>query len=425
MSSPEESTENSTPSDRARTGARPASTHLLARMATGDAVVDLASTFEDELVAIRRDIHAHPEVSRTETRTTALIADRLRAAGLEPRLLPGTGLVCDIGGSDGPDGAVLGRVALRADIDALPVQDRCELPWASTTPGVAHACGHDVHATVVLGAGLVLAALAERGELARPVRLVFQPAEEVQPGGSLDVIAAGGLDGIEEIYAVHCDPKVDAGQIGTRIGPITSASDEVSVTITSPGGHTSRPHLTGDVVYALGQVITQVPAVLGRRLDPRSGVNLTWGAVHAGSAHNAIPSTGTVRGTLRCLDVRAWEFAGQVLHDAVEQVVAPYEVEVTVNHTRGVPPVENAEECTASLEAAARDVLGPASVLLTEQSLGGEDFAWYLTKVPGAMARLGTRTPGGRSYDIHQGDLRVDEAAIGAGVRLLARVALG
>ncbi|MBE7702365.1 amidohydrolase [Oerskovia sp. Sa1BUA8] len=400
--------------------------HAAGRTALGDRVVELAAGLETELVAIRRDIHAHPEVSRTETRTTALVADRLRAAGLAPRLLPGTGLVCDIGEVDeAADGGPRGRVALRADIDALPVQDRCELPWSSVTPGVAHACGHDVHTAVVLGAGLVLAALDGRGLLPRPVRLVFQPAEEVQPGGSLDVIAAGGLDGVDEIYAVHCDPKVDAGQIGTRIGPITSASDEVSVTVTSPGGHTSRPHLTGDVVYALGQVITQVPAVLGRRLDPRSGVNLTWGAVHAGSAHNAIPSTGTVRGTLRCLDVRAWEFAGQVLHDAVEQVVAPYEVEVTVNHTRGVPPVENDEAATGALEAAARDVLGPASVLLTEQSLGGEDFAWYLTKVPGAMARLGTRTPGGRSYDIHQGDLRVDESAIGAGVRLLARVALG
>lgn len=387
----------------------------------------------DEVVAIRRDIHAHPEVSRAETRTTALLADRLRAAGLEPRLLPGTGLVCDVGPEPGTataganDGAAVppGRVALRADIDALPLQDRCGLPWASTVPGVAHACGHDVHTAVVLGAGLVLADLHAQGELSRGVRLVLQPAEEVQPGGSLDVLAAGAMDGVDEIYAVHCDPKVDVGRIGTRIGPITSASDEVSVTIASPGGHTSRPHLTGDVVYALGQVITQVPAVLGRRLDPRSGVNLTWGAVHAGSAHNAIPSTGTVRGTLRCLDVRAWEFAGQVLHDAVEQVVAPYEVEVTVHHTRGVPPVENDERCTGLLEAAARDVLGPDSVVLTEQSLGGEDFAWYLTKVPGAMARLGTRTPGGRSYDIHQGDLQVDERAIGLGMRLLARVAAG
>lgn len=428
MSTAENRIEN-VPTPEALTGASaevgPTAPAGRGRTGLGDRVTEVAATFADELVAVRRDIHAHPEVSRAETRTTALVADRLRAAGLSPRLLQGTGLVCDIGSDVGPDGLPRGRVALRADIDALPLQDRCELPWASTVPGVAHACGHDVHTTVVLGAGLVLAALADRGELTRPVRLIFQPAEEVQPGGSLDVIAEGGLDGVDEIYAVHCDPKVDAGQIGTRIGPITSASDEVSVTITSPGGHTSRPHLTGDVVYALGQVITQVPAVLGRRLDPRSGVNLTWGAVHAGSAHNAIPSTGTVRGTLRCLDVRAWEFAGQVLHDAVEQVVAPYEVEVTVNHTRGVPPVENAEDCTAALEAASRDVLGPASVLLTEQSLGGEDFAWYLTKVRGAMARLGTRTPGGRSYDIHQGDLQVDESAIAAGVRLLARVALG
>ncbi|MCB7136495.1 amidohydrolase [Cellulosimicrobium marinum] len=393
-----------------------------------------AARYADELVAIRRDVHAHPEVSRAETRTTGLLLERLRAAGLDPRPLPGTGLVCDVGPAPGDpvptaDGASTvpapDRVALRADIDALPVQDRCDLPWASTVSGVAHACGHDVHTAVVLGAGLVLADLHARVGLRRGVRLVFQPAEEVQPGGSLDVLAAGGLDGVDEIYAVHCDPKTDVGKVGTRIGPITSASDEVSVTIASPGGHTSRPHLTGDVVYALGQVITQVPAVLGRRLDPRSGVNLTWGAVHAGSAHNAIPSTGTVRGTLRCLDVRAWEFAGQVLHDAVEQVVAPYEVEVTVHHTRGVPPVENDERCTAVLEAAARDVLGPDSVQLTEQSLGGEDFAWYLTKVPGAMARLGTRTPGGRSFDIHQGDLQVDERAIDVGVRLLARAALG
>ena len=152
----------------------------------------------DEVVAIRRDIHAHPEVSRAETRTTALLADRLRAAGLEPRLLPGTGLVCDVGPRPGdavaagsPDGApssAPGRVALRADIDALPLQDRCELPWASTVPGVAHACGHDVHTAVVLGAGLVLADLHAQGELRRGVRLVFQPAEEVQPGGSLDVL---------------------------------------------------------------------------------------------------------------------------------------------------------------------------------------------------------------------------------------------
>lgn len=385
-------------------------------------VNQLVATLQPELVEIRRDIHAHPELGRTEQRTTRLIADRLRLSGLAPKLLPGTGLTCDIGPSPVETGRR--RIALRADMDALPVQETTGLPYASTVHGVAHACGHDVHTTALLGAGLVLAELHAAGELPTGVRLVFQPAEEVQPGGALDVLQAGAMDGIGRIFALHCDPKVDVGRIGSRIGPITSASDEITVVLTGPGGHTSRPHLTADLVYALGQVITQVPAVLGRRLDPRSGVNLTWGAVQAGSAHNAIPASGSVRGTLRCLDVRAWEKASQVLHAAVEQVVAPYGVEVEVRHQRGVPPVENDERAVAVLEAAARDVLGEEAVQLTEQSLGGEDFAWYLTRVPGAMARLGTRTPGGRTYDIHQGDLVVDERAIAAGAALLARAAL-
>ncbi|WP_454051295.1 amidohydrolase [Cellulomonas sp. Marseille-Q8402] len=385
-------------------------------------VTQLVATLQPELVEIRRDIHAHPELGRTEQRTTRLVADRLRLAGLTPKLLPGTGLTCDIGPSTVETGRR--RIALRADIDALPVQETTGLPFASTVHGVAHACGHDVHTTALLGAGLVLAELHAAGELPTGVRLIFQPAEEVQPGGALDVMAEGALDGIGRIFALHCDPKVDVGRIGSRIGPITSASDEITVVLTGPGGHTSRPHLTADLVYALGQVITQVPAVLGRRLDPRSGVNLTWGAVQAGSAHNAIPASGSVRGTLRCLDVRAWERASQVLHAAVDEVTAPYGVEVEVRHQRGVPPVENDERAVAVLEAAARDVLGEDAVQLTEQSLGGEDFAWYLTKVPGAMARLGTRRPGGRTYDIHQGDLVVDESAIAAGAALLARAAL-
>jgi amidohydrolase len=376
----------------------------------------------DEMIALRRDLHAHPEIARTERRTTEVVAARLRAAGLSPRLLPGTGLVCDIGPSPVESGRR--RVALRADLDALPVADACGEPWQSAAPGVAHACGHDVHTAVVLGAGLVLAEIAEAGDLRQGVRLLFQAAEEIQPGGALDAIEAGAMDGVAQVFAVHCDPKLDVGRIGTRIGPITSASDPVTVTLSAAGGHTSRPHLTGDVVFALGQVITQVPAVLGRRLDPRSGVNLTWGQVHAGTANNAIPATGVVRGTLRCLDVRAWEEAAAVLREAVAHVVAPYGVDVDVQHHRGVPPVENDSASTRLLDVAVRDVLGGDALELTEQSLGGEDFAWLLTRASGAMARLGTRTPGGRTYDIHQGDFEVDEAAIGVGIRVLARVAL-
>ncbi|GAA4718484.1 amidohydrolase [Promicromonospora umidemergens] len=386
-------------------------------------VGELAGMLDAELVAFRRDVHAHPELSRKETRTTRVVAERLQAAGLEPRLLPiGSGLVCDIGPDHGPDGE--GRVGLRADLDALPLQETSGVEFASTEPGVAHACGHDVHTTVVLGAGLVLARLAEEGRLRRGVRLFFQPAEEVFPGGAEDIInRTSELDGVDRMAALHCDPKFDVGHVGTRIGPITSASDSVMVTVSSPGGHTSRPHLTGDVVFALGQVITQTPGVLGRRLDPRSGVNLTWGAVQAGSTPNAIPSTGVVKGTLRCLDVRAWEKAGELVRDAVEQIVAPYQVTVAVTVTHGVPPVENQAAATCDLEDAVRDAVGPDAVQLTEQSMGGEDFAWFLRKVPGTMARLGVRTPGGRTYDLHQGDLVVDERAIGVGVRTLAQFA--
>lgn len=390
--------------------------------ALAERISALVASLADELVETRRDLHAHPELARAEFRTTDVVAERLELAGLQPRRLPGTGLVCDIG--PGPAITGRGRVALRADLDALPLDDACGLPWVSRTAGVAHACGHDVHTAALLGAGLVLAELDEAGLLTTGVRLVFQPAEEVQPGGSLDVIAAGALEGVARIFALHCDPRLEVGRIGTRVGSITSASDEVKVTVSAAGGHTSRPHLTGDVVFALGQVVTQVPAILGRRLDPRSGVNLTWGAVAAGSAYNVIPGTGTVQGTLRCLDARTWELATDVFLSAVEQVLAPYQVEVDVTYARGVPPVTNDGESVAVLETAARLVLGPDAVTSTEQSLGGEDFAWYLTHVPGAMARLGTRSPGGRAYDIHQGELTVDEESIEHGARLLAAAAV-
>lgn len=386
---------------------------------------ELATAVEAELLDLRRDIHAHPEGARMEHRTTALVAERLERAGLPVRRMDGTGLTCDIVPTalDATEARGLRRVVLRADLDALPITETTGLPYASTN-GFTHACGHDVHTATVLGAGLVLAEVARRGQLDVAVRLVFQPAEEVQPGGAADMIAAGVLEGYDEVYALHCDPKLDVGHIGSRIGPITSASDTVTVTLSGTGGHTSRPHLTGDVVFALGQVITQVPAVLGRRIDPRAGVNLTWGAVEAGKAANAIPSRGIVTGTLRCLDEAAWQQAEELLEQVIPEVVAPYGVDIEVEIIRGVPPVVNDEACVTRLDDAARRVLGPHGVVLTEQSLGGEDFGWYLLQRPGAMVRLGTRTPGGHSYDLHQSDLVVDERALGHGVRLLAAVAL-
>jgi len=381
--------------------------------------VELPADLREELVAVRRDLHAHPELGNGEYRTTGVVVGRLQQAGLDVKRLPGTGLLCDIGD------VTAAAVALRADLDALPVAEISGVEFTSTVPGVAHACGHDVHTTVVLGAGLVLAEMHARGALPGRVRLMFQPAEEVTPGGAMDVIAAGGLEGVSRLFAVHCDPRLDVGRVGLRAGPITSASDHVLVRLSGPGGHTSRPHLTADVVFALGQLAVTLPGVLGRRLDPRSGVNLTWGRIDAGIAPNAVPTSGEIEGTLRVLDVHAWEEAGDLIDAAVRHIVAPYGVEAEVVLTRSVPPVDNDAASVHLLQLAAHDELGADAEAPTEQSLGGEDFGWYLRHgVPGALARLGTRTPGGRSYDLHQGDLVIDEAAIGVGVRLLVATAL-
>lgn len=386
----------------------------------------LAKAIDDELVVVRRDLHAHPELGRAEVRTTRVVRDRLESAGLRPSVLPtGTGLICDVPASAGGASPAAPYLALRADIDALSVMDMKDVPYRSTVPGVCHACGHDVHTAVVLGAGLVLAELSARGELPVPVRLVFQPAEEAMPGGSHDVIQAGGLEGIGRILCVHCDPRLDAGMVGLREGPITSACDRVVVSLSGRGGHTARPHLTDDLVYALGTLVTELPAAMTRRLDPRAGVSLVWGRVGAGHAANAIPARGEAEGTIRMLDSDAWLDTPDLVHDLVREVVAPYGVGTEVQVHRGVPPVVNDPGSTELFRVAAEAGLGQDAVTSTDQSLGAEDFAWYLESVPGALARLGVRRPGDtRVRDLHQGDFDPDERAISVGVRLLVAAAL-
>jgi amidohydrolase len=392
------------------------------------AVVDGTREIVDELIAVRRDLHAHPELGRAEVRTSAVVAARLSAAGLHPALLPGgVGVVCEIGTGAGgvTDGGDSPLLALRADLDGLPVPDEKDVPYRSTVAGRSHACGHDVHTAIVLGAGLLLAGAASRGSLPGRVRLIFQPAEELTPGGAVDVLGTGALDGVQRIFCVHCDPRSDVGTVGLRVGPITGSADHVQVRLTGPGGHTARPHLTADLVYALSKVATDVPAVLSRRVDPRSGLSVVWGHVAAGTAPNAIPREGVLSGTVRALDASVWDRAPQVVEQAVRAVVAPYGVGCEVAYTRGVPPVVNDAGSTRLLAGAAFAVVGPDSVFETEQSLGGEDFAWYLAKVPGALARLGVRRPGDTTErDLHQGSFDVDERAIGVGVRLLSAAAL-
>ncbi len=285
-----------------------------------------------DLIRLRRRLHARPELSRSEVATSAAILDVLTEAGIRAGLLPGgTGVVAEIGTGDPV-------IALRADIDALPLDEDTGLPFSSTVPGIMHACGHDVHTTAVLGAAL---ALHRWGGLTGRVRLIFQPAEEVMPGGARDVIAAGALNGVERVFALHCDPRVPVGRVGLRVGPITSTADLIELRLHGPGGHTSRPHLTADLVHALGVVITGLPMLLSRRLDPRSAAILVWGAVRAGEAANAIPEEGVLRGTLRMMQREAWEASEPLIKQLVAELLAPTEVSYELIHVRGVPPVNN------------------------------------------------------------------------------------
>jgi amidohydrolase len=372
-----------------------------------------------ELVAVRRHIHAHPELSHQEFETAALVARELAAVGLQPRFLPkGNGVICDIGRGDRV-------IALRADLDALPMPDTKNVPYRSTVEGVAHACGHDVHTTILLGVGLALAQLAERDELPGRVRLLFQPAEEAVPSGAPEVIAAGGLKDVAAVYALHCAPQVPAGLVGARSGPFTAAADLVEVRLTGRGGHTARPHLTADLVHALGRVVVDVPSLLDRRVDPRAGVSMVFGAVRAGEAANAIPIEGFAKATVRVLNRDAWREAPLLITQLIQDVVAGTGAEVDVTYTRGVPPVVNDRTCTAVIAGAAGAALGPDRVIEAEISMGGEDFACYLEHVPGAMIRLGTGEPGSDArLDIHQSGFDVDERAIGYGVRIMVHTAL-
>ncbi len=373
----------------------------------------------DELIAFRRDLHAHPEIAHAERRTTAKVADRLAAVGLRPRILSsGTGLWADLGAGDGP------LVALRADLDALPVPDEKNVPYRSTVANACHACGHDVHTTILVGAGLYLAERAARGLVPGRVRLLFQPAEEVVEG-ALEAMGDGAITGVDRLFALHCDPRFEVGQVGLRAGPITGACDKVRVRVSGPGGHTARPHLTADLVYALGKIVTELPAALSRRVDPRSSLSLVWGRMSAGTALNAIPEEGFAAGTVRCLDEDAWHRAPDLVKELLSSVASAYGVIADLDYVRGVPPAVNDAECVQIFAEAAESVLDPEAVAQAQQSLGGEDVAWYLESVPGALGRLGIRGPQTPAdLDIHQPNFDVDERAIGIGVKLMASTAL-
>jgi amidohydrolase len=380
-----------------------------------------------ELVAFRRHLHAYPEPSYEERETTDLIAQRLSAAGLKPKVLDdGCGLLCDIGGSD-HDGAPERVVALRADIDALCMDDEKDVPYRSKRPGVAHACGHDVHTTIVLGAGLALTELFERTDRFGParVRLIFEPGEEALPSGALRMIEAGALDDVSAVFGVHCDPKLDVGRVALRTGALTSATDLLDLVLHGPGGHTARPGVTVDLVRVAGRLAAELPDLVQARSDPHNML-LVFGMLESGHAANVIPAHAHLRGTVRTPDRGVWREAERYVEDALAELVRPTGASWTLDYQRGIPPVVNDAGETERLRRIARQVVDPDDVVEAPQSMGGDSFAWYVEQVPGSFARLGVhgRDGGGPRLDLHSSTFDVDERAIDLGVELLTLAAL-
>lgn len=386
-----------------------------------DSVSALVSAREHELRALRRHLHTHPELSWQETETTQTLVERLRVAGLDPVVLSrGTGLVCDIG--DTAKGSV---VAVRADIDALAMADLTETEYRSRVPGVAHACGHDVHTSIVLGVGLVLRALAEQGGEVPAVRLIFEPAEESMPGGALDVVEEGWLDDVAMMFGLHCDPRLDTGQIGIRSGAITAASDIIEIEIAGPGGHTARPHLTVDLTAVMGRVLTELPAAIVAAADSPEQVTVVFGAAHAGDAPNVIPARASLRGSVRTAALETWDRMEKVVESELAEILAGTGATWQLTYRRGVPQVVNDPAATQVLRSAAAQVVGSAAVVENPRSMGGDTFAWYAQRVPASYARLGTHAGNGPRSDLHASTFDVDERAIAIGVEFLTRAVLG
>jgi len=373
----------------------------------------LASGLEEELIRFRRTMHSEPELAFTEHRATARVMTRLKEAGLNPSSFPRhTGLFCDIDGTDAR------RIGLRADLDALPVIDTKDVSYKSQFPGLCHACGHDVHTTVVLGAGLVLLELAREQQLPNSVRLIFQPAEETMPGGAVQVIAGGVLRPLSACYALHCDPTVQRGQVGLREGPITSASDHLELRLRPESA--AGPGAANQTISAWAGLVGLIQQAISAQIDPRSRLSVIWGKVESLESGEVI-----CKGTLRCTDESFWDSAPDWVGQVVRNAALSFPVDVELHYTRGVPPTVNAPTAIHTVARAASVALGDSSIVQSEQSLAGEDFAWYLRELPGALVRLGVR-PDGQDHvtDLHKSDFNVDERAIRTGVELLCMTAV-
>lgn len=380
-------------------------------------IKQLASSFKDDVTAIRHHIHMNPELSYQEHETAAFVAAELRKIGIEPKTgVADTGITALIEGKkSGP------VVALRADMDALPITEKNDVPYKSRNEGVMHACGHDVHTSCLLGAAKILYAIRE--DLQGSVKLIFQPGEEKNPGGASLMIKAGALKNptAEKIFGQHVMPLIPVGKVGFRSGMYMASADEIYLTIKGKGGHAAIPEMLDDTVLITSHIIVAMQQVISRRNNPKMPSVLSFGKIEAKGATNIIPDEVKVAGTFRTFDEKWRKEAHQIIRRIAEGTAKAMGAECDVNIDVGYPHLKNDEKLTAKARSLAEQYMGKENVVDLEMWMGAEDFSYYSHQIPACFYRLGTRneSKGITSY-VHTPTFNIDEDALPIGMGLMA-----
>ena len=390
------------------------------------ALVEAAWEIGPQVVADRRYLHQHPELGYQEENTARFVAERLRELGIETRTgVAKTGVVGLLQGTGNPLGG--GKtVLLRADMDALPIDELNDVPYKSQTPGIMHACGHDAHTAMLLGVAKLLS--ERRDQFAGTVKFVFQPSEEAAPGGAKPMIEAGVLENpqVDAAFGVHIGQDMPVGTIGVTTGPTNAASDGFVATIRGLGGHAARPHACIDPVVVAAACITALQTLVSREVNPLRQAVITIGSLHAGTVANIIPEEAVMRGTVRTFDEGVRQHLAERIPALIGGIASAMRAEADVQYRFGYPSLVNDAAMSALVREVAREVVGPQRVVEREPGMGGEDMSYFLQEVPGCFFRIGSRNPElGLTYGHHHPRFNIDdEQALPVGVAAIAGVAL-
>jgi amidohydrolase len=369
----------------------------------------------DSMIEIRRHLHRFPELSNQEFKTQATIRAELDASGLaDVRPTAGTGLIIDVVGTAGASNR---KVAVRADMDALPIREESEEPFSSQNEGIMHACGHDAHTAMVLAAAKTLH--RNRHAFRGTVRFIFQPAEEAEPLGGRRVVEEGGIDDVEAVIGIHVDPYLDTGRVAVTAGVSTLASDIFDLTITGMSSHAARPHEGIDAIAIGSAIIGEVQKIVAREVDPTAPLIISVTSFAAGGAYNIIADSASLKGTIRSGTETIRLYAHQRLHDIVNGISAAHRANSSLVVTRGEPCVQNDPQMVSIIEGAAELAGGPNTTISASPWTTADDFGFYAEKRPSVYFRLGVRNPHHASFPLHHPKFTIDESAMVLGLKTL------